>query len=89
MAETIRLIPKDHFKNVCRPGQGAKTCCLIMAGANGIECALGSSLEFLLRERARKGESVARSVNCEGPPEPEKSTRADEEGGINAGMDHD
>ncbi len=64
-----KLIPEDHLRKVCRPGQGAKTCCLVVAGRHGLECMLGTSLEPILRNRALGGEMVARSVNCDGPPE--------------------
>lgn len=61
-------IPDEHFKTICKPGQGPKTCCMIIAGAGGIECALGTDLEVLLRQRADLGQMHAQSINCEGPP---------------------
>lgn len=64
----LKLIPEDHMRKVCRPGQGAKTCCLLVMGRLGFECTIGTNLELILRQRAFKGEMHARSVNCNGPP---------------------
>ena len=64
-----QLIPEGHMREVCLSGQGAKTCCLLVASRHGFECMLGTNLELILRNRAHKGETSARAVNCTGPPE--------------------
>lgn len=64
-----RLIPKDHLEKVCRLGQGAATCCLVVAGRRGFQCMKGTNLEPILKQRAVAGEMTARRVNCGGPPE--------------------
>jgi hypothetical protein len=61
------VIPMDHFKEVCRPGEGAATCRYIVAGSGGIECAKHQSgLREQINRRVAAGAFVAQSDNCEG-----------------------
>jgi hypothetical protein len=55
-----------HAQNVCRIGQGERTCSFLANGANGWECLKGTSLEAHILSRRAK--MVAKGDNCSGPP---------------------
>ncbi len=59
-------LDEKQIKNVCRPGQGAKTCSFLLAGPDGMECAKGTPLEGMIW--ARRSTMNAKGENCSGPP---------------------
>lgn len=60
-------LERSHVENVCRLGQGAATCAFLTGGIAGLECAKGTSIEDLLRER--RPSMTAQGDNCSGPPD--------------------
>jgi len=66
MSELKNPLPDEHFKNVCKPGQGHDCCRYVVASGSGIECAKHSSLRKILDERVIAEEMVARGDNCAG-----------------------
>jgi hypothetical protein len=65
--ENILTNPGDeHFKTVCKVGQGNDCCRYLVASVDGIQYAKHSSLKAHLDDRAAKKEMVAISDNCEG-----------------------
>lgn len=66
MSELQNPLPKSHYVDVCKIGQGNDCCRYIVAGAGGIECTKHSSLKQQIDARAYAGSMVAISDNCEG-----------------------
>lgn len=56
----------EHVKNVCKIGQGNKCCRYLVMGAEGFECAKGTSLQVHLDARVYNNTITAQGDNCEG-----------------------
>lgn len=56
----------EHVKNVCKIGQGNDCCRYLVMGAQGFECAKGTSLQSHLDARVITNTIVAQGDNCEG-----------------------
>jgi len=61
-----QTIDKEHVREVCKIGQSAACCVFLTVGSVGFNCAKGTSLENLLRERRLT--MNAQGDNCSGPP---------------------
>lgn len=59
------LIPNDHFKDVCRPGQKEITCRYITAGPEGICCEKHNPAMKAILD-ARVDQMSAKGDNCPG-----------------------
>ena len=67
LVETLLRFPtEEHVENVCKLGQGEKTCCYLTTGPNGWSCAKSSSLRQTIDERVASGTMNAKADNCEG-----------------------
>jgi len=55
-----------YLKDVCKIGQGHKTCRYIVAGADGLSCAKLTSMKATIDDRVLTKTFVARADNCEG-----------------------
>jgi hypothetical protein len=59
------VIPEQHFKDVCKPGQREKTCRYVTAGPEGICCEkLDPAMKAMLD--ARVSTMSAQGDNCPG-----------------------
>ncbi len=61
-------LPEGHLGTVCKSGQGAATCCFIIFGDAGYQCAKDSCYEKNIRDRLAAGTMEARGDNCSGAP---------------------
>jgi hypothetical protein len=57
---------QEHFRKVCKAGQGAACCRYLTASAKGICCEKLSALRPVFDAKAERGDFVARGDNCEG-----------------------
>ena len=56
----------EEVKRLCKIGEGAETCILLLVGPDGFEChAKNKMLIWSLIERARRGETNAQREGCE------------------------
>lgn len=67
----------DHVRDVCRPGDGTRTCRYlvgdILGGDGGLHCArLDPELAARIDRRVADGTFVAQAINCPGRPPEEK-----------------
>lgn len=65
-------LPEEHIKLACLAGGieislPEQRCSFLILGVVGFECAKGSSVESLIRER--RPTMKARGDNCSGPPD--------------------
>lgn len=65
----------DHVRDVCRPGDGARTCRYLtgelpmFGGGSGLHCArFYPALAARIDERVAEGTMVAQAINCPGKP---------------------
>ena len=61
-------ISKKHVTDVCKLGQGPKTCAFLGI-SEGPTCLKDSELEDLIRTRLENGSMAAKGDNCSGPPD--------------------
>jgi hypothetical protein len=64
-----KKIDADKLKSVCKLGEQQETCSYLIAGADGFECAKGSSLHREIQQRREAGTIRAMGDNCQGPPD--------------------
>ena len=56
----------EEAKEICKIGQGADCCILLLAGPEGFECCYHNRSPILdLIKRAERGETVAQRVGCD------------------------
>jgi hypothetical protein len=60
------MISQVYVEETCKLGQGEKTCAFLMMGAEGFDCAKGTSIEATIRKRLEAGTMNAKGDNCEG-----------------------
>lgn len=61
------VIPADHVKSVCKPGQAGKTCRYLIFGVGGFRCAkLNQELKDMLDGRVAEDTINAKGDNCPG-----------------------
>ncbi len=60
----MTTIPRQYVDDVCKIGQGAACCCMLVVGGDGFECARNTPLELVIL--ARRESMSAQSLNCEG-----------------------
>jgi hypothetical protein len=62
-------VTEDQKKNLCKFGQGSKTCSFLIMSAEGFCCAKGTDFQAMLEERRFLETIRAMGDNCSGPPE--------------------
>lgn len=58
-------IPEDYVEQTCKLGQGEDICAFLMM-TEGFECAKGTEVEPVIRQRLDLGTMNAKGDNCEG-----------------------
>ena len=62
----MNKINEEKAKNICLIGHKNKTCRYVGAGIEGFECLKHTDLKEYLDKKAKAGNMVAQSDNCEG-----------------------
>ena len=55
-----------RIKEICKIGQGVKTCRYILVGKDGFECAKDTDCGKVIDGKVARGEFSAESINCDG-----------------------
>ena len=62
----MNIIDVDYTKETCKIGQGDECCAFLVMGANGFECAKGTSTQNAIELRLAEGAMNAKGDNCDG-----------------------
>ncbi|MFA5107318.1 MAG: hypothetical protein WC497_03250 [Patescibacteria group bacterium] len=62
----ILELTAEHIEKTCQPGQGETTCGFLSMGPGGFQCAKGTALEGVIKQRLAAGTISAKGDNCEG-----------------------
>lgn len=57
---------EDHAKEICKLGQGEKTCRYLVVGEKGFKCGKYNFVRGAIDERSEAGTMNAKGNNCEG-----------------------
>ena len=60
------LVPEDHWREVCKAGQGNDCCKYLAAGVEGMCCEKGTGIGRSIDQRT---DMSAKSDNCSGAPQ--------------------
>jgi hypothetical protein len=61
------ILSKEQVKNICKDGQGSKTCAYLTIGDRQGDCSKGTAFEEAIR--VRRLSMRAKGDNCSGPPD--------------------
>ena len=64
-----RTLGREHLKNICRIGQGEKTCSYLGQDKRGIMCLKGTKYHQDLFQRRMLGQMKTKGDNCTGHPD--------------------
>ena len=63
----MSAVSDERAKEVCKFGQGEATCAfIILICGEGFECAKGTDIETIIRDRLAEGRMKAKGDNCGG-----------------------